>query len=125
MLSVIIGVLQKIGLAVLGQFFVSAATEAHDKGVDSRILDYLYQLVRSAEANPLLSTGNQKYEWVWREAITFLHANSLNLTVTLVQSLIALAVHYHHLDNGILGQTVSFVAAQLEAPAPASSPAKD
>lgn len=120
-MEIIIEILTKLGMALLGAFFSSVGTSAKDAGIDSTILDYLYQLVSSAEVNPALADGSARYDWVFGQAVTYLNANKINLAITLLESLIQLAVHHAHTTSGTPGQTVSSVVAATSSASGASS----
>lgn len=123
LLGMIVTLLEHLGMGLLGQFFQTTAETAQSAGIDSKALDYIYQLVESAEKDTALADGSAKYDWVYAQAVLYFSKNGMDLAITFVESLIQLAVHHQHASTGASGSTVSQVVAQVN-PKPAPSSAK-
>ncbi len=108
---VIIELLAKVGMALLGTFFASTAQAAQTAGVDGSALNYVAQLVSSAQANTELKTGAQMYDWVFSQAVSYFNTRGIDMAISLMESLVQLAVHNFQVDNAIVGGTVAKVAA--------------
>lgn len=123
LLTMIVNILSHLGLPLLGALFKTTAQTALDHSVNADALQYLYDLVSSAEQNTALADGDAKYDWVFSQAVLYFSQHGLDLAITFVESLIQLAVHHHHATSGASGSTVSTVLAQMQS-APAPKPAK-
>lgn len=122
LLGMIVTLLSHLGMALLGAMFKTTAETAQSHGVDASSLQYMFDLVSSAEQNAALADGDAKYEWVFAEAVKYFAAHGMDLAMTFVESLIQLAVHHHHSTTGSIGQTVGAVITQMQnAPAPKSA----
>lgn len=120
-LAMIVTILEHLGMALLGRFFKTTATAAQSAGIDSNALQYLYDLVDSAEKNTSLADGDAKYDFVFSEAVRYFSQHGMDIAIALVENLIQLAVHHHHTSNGVAGQTVASVITQMQSAPPASS----
>jgi len=92
----ILDFLMQLGLGVLGVFFRSLSVAAQANGLDSKAIDYIDGLVTSAEGNSTLDTSEKKYQWVYEQAVQYLHDNGIVIAMTLLNSIIELAVHNLH-----------------------------
>ncbi len=106
-MAVIIEILASLGLKLLGTFFASTAQQTQAAGVDSTALDYLAQLVTSAGNNTTLATGAAKYDWVFAEAVSYFKSRGIDMAISLLESLLGLAVHNWQSSTGVAGSTVS------------------
>lgn len=110
MLELIVNILEKLGLALLGTFFQSTAATAQSAGVDSTALEYLAQLVASARSNTTLTTPEQEYAWVMAQAAAYFTSRGMDIAVSLLESLVKLAVHNLNVSSGAPVATVSSIA---------------
>jgi len=92
----ILDFLMQLGLGVMGVFFHSLAQAAQVSGLDSKAIDYFDGLVTSAEGNSALDTSEKKYQWVYEQATKYLSDNGITIAMTLLNSIIELAVHNLH-----------------------------
>ena len=112
MISLIVTILEKIGLALLGTFFATTANSAQSAGVDATALDWLSQLVNSASGNPALTTPDAQYSWVFEQAVSYFKSRGLDLAISLVDSLVSLAMHHASVSSNATAPTISTLTAK-------------
>lgn len=110
-LSLIVTILERLGLALLGTFFHSTATTAQDAGIDPTALQYLYDLVDSAAKNTLLDTPDKEYQWIFNQAVTYFTSRGMDLAITMLDSLVVLATHHYNTSNARQAPTIHSLAA--------------
>jgi len=74
-LSMIKSILSFFGFRLLGAGVVAAVDVLRGYGLKSEALDYVNQLVQSAEKNPSLKDGDAKFAWVEAQAWGYLAKN--------------------------------------------------
>ena len=94
-MGMLITILEQLGLMLLGHFFQSAAVVAKQQGIDANALQAISDLVESAEQNSTLKDGASKFGWVEEQSISYLRDHEIDISLSLLHSLIALAVHHN------------------------------
>lgn len=110
-LSLLVTILEKIGLALLGTFFQTTAQSAKDAGLDPTVLDYIYQLVDSAQKNASLDTPEKEYDWVFGQAVSYLKTRGLDIAITLLDSVVSLAIHHYNTNTQRQVRTIASLPA--------------
>lgn len=107
MLSLVVTILAKLGLALLGSFFQTTASSAKDAGVDPTTLQYLYDLVDSAQKNSTLDTPDKEYAWVFAAAVDYFKLHGLDIAISLLDSLVSLAIHHYNTNTQRQAPTIA------------------
>lgn len=110
MLSLIVTILEKLGLALLGTFFQSSAASAQSAGVDPTALQYIYDLVDSAMKNTALTTPDAEYNWIFQQAVTYFSTHGMDVAISLLESLVSLAMHHYNTATARQAPTISTIA---------------
>lgn len=110
MLSLVVTILEKLGLALLGTFFKSSATSAQDAGVDPTALQYVYDLVDSAMKNQTLTTPDAEYQWIFQQAVQYFTSHGMDVAISLLESLVSLAMHHYNTATARQAPTISSIA---------------
>ena len=107
MLSLIVTILEKLGLALLGTFFQTTAATSQQAGVDPTALQYLYDLVDSAQKNTMLTTPDAEYQWVFGQAVTYFSSRGFDIAISLLESLVSLAIHHYQTSTNLQAPTIA------------------
>lgn len=93
MMSRIIAAIVAMLDGVLGQFVGTFLQNwEKDHAGDNQLLDYIAQLVASAGQNPTLTTGDQRWQWVFDTATAALPGMGKTIGTSMLNTLIELAV---------------------------------
>lgn len=92
MIGAVVTILETFGIPLLIQLIKSFLSNLSATNIVGADLDYLDQLVGSAESNATLTSGSAKLSWVKSQMLTYLEGQGKTIGTSLLNAVTELAV---------------------------------